>query len=98
MAACRKTIPPWLDRIEGQLCAAYAVLETELVRIPLIADSNTMTQAGITVAVAWQFTQSTVAKVVPASKHPAIQAFADSAERLPEFIAFPPVGPGVPRN
>ena len=93
-----KQYQPWLDRIEGQLCAAYALLENEIVRTPLATDSNTMTQAGITVAVGWQFTQSTVANVVPASKHPAIQAFADSAERLPEFIAFPPVGPGVPRN
>jgi glutathione S-transferase len=72
LAACEKTVQivyehnlrpaeklhqPWLDRIQGQLVAAYAALEQEVAAMPLPAEESAMTQAGISSAVAWAFTQ-----------------------------------------
>jgi glutathione S-transferase len=93
-----KQYQPWLDRVQGQLLAAYALLEEELQRKPLAVDSKYITQAGVTTAVAWQFTQSMLSDVVLAFRHPAIQAFSERAEQLTAFIAAPPVGPGVPKT
>ena len=92
-----KQYQPWLDRIQGQLLAAYAALEAELQRKPL-AEGKDITQAGITTAVAWQFTQSMLPELVLESQHPAIQAFSARAEQLAEFRAAPPIGPGVPKS
>ena len=108
LAACEKTVQtvyernlrpvekqhePWLARVRGQLLAAYGALETEIRRKPL-----TMDQAGITAAVAWQFTQGILPGAVAASDHPTLQEFSARAERLAEFVAFPPDGPGVPAS
>jgi len=110
LAACEKTVQivyernlrpvekqhaPWLDRVRGQLLAAYSALDLELRRKPLSAGSKTVTQAGITAAVAWRFTQMMLPEVVVAAEHPALQAFSAQAEQLAEFVAAPPVGPGV---
>jgi hypothetical protein len=35
---------------------------------------------------------------VAVSDHPALQEFSARAERLAEFMAFPPDGPGVPKQ
>ena len=91
-----KQYQPWLDRVQGQLLAAYAALETGLQHEPLAAGKD-ITLAGITTAVAWQFTQSMLSDLVLESRHPAIQAYSARAEQLPEFLAFPPIGPGVPK-
>ncbi len=106
IAACEKTVQtvyernlrppekhhePWLARIRGQMLAAYGALETEAHRKPL-----TMDQAGITAAVAWKFTLGILPGAVTVSEYPALQEFSAQAERLAEFIAFPPDGPGVP--
>ena len=108
LAACEKTVQtvyernlrppekhhePWLARVRGQLLAAYGALEAEVGRKPL-----TMNQAGITAAVAWQFTQGILPGAVTVSDYPALQEFSIQAERLPEFVAFPPDGPGVPAS
>jgi hypothetical protein len=49
-------------------------------------------QAGVTVAVVWKFVQSASALqgAVESSRHPAIAAHAEAAERLPEFVATSP--------
>ncbi|HLX82215.1 MAG TPA: glutathione S-transferase [Burkholderiales bacterium] len=108
LAACEKTVQtvyernlrppekhhePWLARVRGQMLAAYGALETEMRRKPLAID-----QAGITAAVAWQFTQGILPGAVTVSDYPALQEFSTKAERLAEFIAFPPEGPGVPAS
>jgi len=73
LAACEKSVQivyehnlrpaeklhaPWLERVTGQLLAAYALLDKQL------GDSEALTQASITAAVAWSFSQFTVASVV----------------------------------
>jgi glutathione S-transferase len=102
LAACEKTVQivyernlrppekqhaPWLDRVSGQLAAAYAALESELARAPLRTDA--LTQAGVTSAVAWSFTQMLRPGQISAAAHPALAAFTAQAEALPAFVATP---------
>jgi glutathione S-transferase len=87
---------PWLDRVRGQLLAAYAALERELQARPLGVTRDSIDQAGVTTAVVWQFAQSMIAEVVPAADYPALTAHSRAAGMLPEFLACPPTGPGVP--
>jgi glutathione S-transferase len=85
---------PWMERVRGQMLAAYAGLEAEVA-----SHAQTFavprSQASITTAVVWQFTQSMLAALVPAAEHPAIAALATRMEATPQFIKYPPVGPGV---
>jgi len=80
---------PWLTRVTGQLLAAFGALEEELAQRPLAVSSATITQAGVSVAVAWQFTQQVLPEVVPTAGHPNLVAFSARAEALPEFSAAP---------
>jgi glutathione S-transferase len=80
---------PWVTRVTGQLHAAYGALEDELARNPLDATRDAITQAGISAAVAWTFTQQTTPELVPAAQHPHLVAFTAQAEALPEFKAAP---------
>jgi glutathione S-transferase len=87
---------PWLDRVHGQALAGFAALEDELRARPLAATAETIDQGGVTAAVLWQFAQSMVPELIIAAKYPLLAAHSQRAEALPEFIAFPPDGPGVP--
>lgn len=86
---------PWLVRIKGQLLAACAALEIEIARVNWVLERGELSQAEITTAVVWQFIQSMLPDIVHGTKFPALQALSSAAEKLPVFIAFPPVGPGV---
>lgn len=87
---------PWLERVRGQLLAACGEWEHELQRAPLDTRAEGIDQAGITSAVVWSFLQAMVADRVPAGDYPALARHAAAAEQLPDFLAFPPDGPGVP--
>jgi len=104
LAACEKSVQiiyerglrppeklhaPWVARVSGQLRAAYGALEAEVARRPLAATSATITQAGVSTAVAWHFTQQMHPELVPAAEHPALVAFSLQAEALPAFRAAP---------
>jgi hypothetical protein len=78
-----------VSRVTGQLLAAYGELEAELDRYPGPPSSSGIRQAGITAAVAWQFTQQMVADAVPAAHFPRLAAYSAATEALPEFIAAP---------
>jgi glutathione S-transferase len=80
---------PWVERVSGQLLAAYGELEAELARGIEPPTRANIRQAGITIAVGWQFTQQTVAEVVPAARFPRLVEYAAAAETLPEFRAAP---------
>lgn len=80
---------PWLERVTGQLLAAFGALEAVQASQPLAATRDGITQAGISTAVAWQFTQQLVPGVVDVARHPALAAFSAQAEALPEFAAAP---------
>ena len=80
---------PWLTRITGQLRAALGAIEDELARRPLAAGPDSIDQAGISVAVAWQFAQQMIPEVVPAADYPRLAAFSAAAEALEVFRAAP---------
>lgn len=104
LAACEKTAQivyerglrpaekrhqPWVDRVSGQLLAAYRELDAELDRAALEASEAGLRQSGITVGVAWTFTQSLLPEVVPADGFPHLVAHAAAVEALPVFRAIP---------
>ena len=111
LAACEKSVqiiyerglrPPekqheaWIERVTGQLLAACDALEVEVVAKPLSVGRTTMSQAGITTAVTWHFVQQMIPEIVPAARYPALAAFSQEAETLPEFAAAPH-GDGIVR-
>lgn len=98
LAACEKSVQivyehnlrpaeklhaPWLDRISGQLLAAYSLLDKQL------TDEQALSQASITAAVAWSFSQLTVASVVKADAFPNLQRHAERLEQHPVFKKYP---------
>ena len=98
LAACEKSVQivyehnlrpaeklhaPWLERISGQLLAAYGLLDK------LVAGDDTLNQASITAAVAWSFSQYTVASVVKAEAFPNLQRLAERLEQHPAFKKYP---------
>ncbi|MGY4641536.1 glutathione S-transferase family protein [Pseudomonas sp. TE24901] len=98
LAACEKSVQivyehnlrpaekqhaPWLDRVSSQLLAAYSLLEKQL------PDSEALTQASITAAVAWSFSQFTVASVVRADAFPNLKRHAERLEEHPAFRKYP---------
>ncbi len=105
LAACEKTAQivyerglrpaekhhqPWVDRVAGQLAAAHRALDAELAARPLhTATEAGLTQAGITVGVAWGFTRFVLPEHAPAEAFPHLAAHADAVERLPVFRAVP---------
>ena len=106
LAACEKTVQivyehnlrpaeklhqPWLDRVQGQLAAAYSALEQEAAAMPLPDDEATLTRAGVSTAVAWSFTQLMLPEVIAPSSFPLLAAYAARVERLPVFLASPQV-------
>jgi glutathione S-transferase len=106
LAACDKTVQivyernlrpvekqhePWVDRVSVQLLAAYAGLEAEVALLgALPLDADRLGQAGVTVAVAWRFTQMMVPKIVIAAEYRNLQAFSAFAEQQPAFESTPP--------
>ncbi|KAF2391816.1 glutathione S-transferase [Pseudomonas frederiksbergensis] len=103
LAACEKSVQlyyernlrpadiqyqPWVERVEGQLAAAYSALERELSKQPLPGGSA-IAQDGITVAVAWSFTNLVVPDQVDAERFPQIAEFTAQAEKLEAFNATP---------
>lgn len=104
LAACEKSVQvvyernlrpadkqhePWLARVTEQLLAAYGELEREFARAAPGVSSATIDQAGVTTAVAWEFTQRMLPEIIPAAKFPTLSAYAEQAERLPEFRRAP---------
>jgi glutathione S-transferase len=103
LAACEKSVQlyyerslrpaqiqyaPWMERVEGQLAAAYSALERELEKQPLKTDGS-IAQDGITLAVAWSFTNLVVPDQVDATQFARINAFTEYAEGLEVFVGTP---------
>ncbi|WP_285435834.1 glutathione S-transferase [Pseudomonas sp. fls2-241-R2A-110] len=103
LAACEKSVQlyyernlrpadiqyqPWVERVEGQLAAAYSSLERELEKQPL-GNGALIGQDGITLAVAWSFTNLVVPDQVDAEQFPRIAEFTAQAEKLEAFISTP---------
>jgi len=80
---------PWVSRVTGQLLAALDALESEFATRQYAAASRDINQAGVSTAVAWQFTQQMLPEVVPASAYPHLDEFSRRVEALPEFASAP---------
>jgi len=80
---------PWVARVMSQLQAALGALEVELAQQPLAAGADTIGQAGISAAVAWDFTQRMLPQAAVAATYPRLAAFSAVAEALPAFRAAP---------
>jgi glutathione S-transferase len=104
LAACEKTAQivyerglrpaekqhqPWVDRVSGQLQAAYTELEAQFVAEGRGLQAGALDQAAISAAVAWHFTQQMLPGCVAPGPHPALVALSQAAEQLPEFQAAP---------
>lgn len=104
LAACEKTVQivyeknlrplekqhePWLIRVHGQLREALVGLERFVDDGWVVGD--TFTQADLTTAVMWRFTQIMVPDEIGPADYPSLAAHNQRAEALPEFQAFPPV-------
>jgi glutathione S-transferase len=104
LAACEKTVQiiyernlrpaekqhaPWIDRVRGQMLAAYDLLAAEIGTGDQWLFGERPLQPDISVAVAWRFSRELLADVVPVQKHPALARLSARAEALPEFKAWP---------
>lgn len=89
LAPAEKQYAPWERRIRQQQLAALEALEHALQAQPLACGTD-IGQDGITVAVAWRFTQLLTPALVPPAAFPLLSAHAARAEQQPAFIAAPP--------
>ncbi|MFS8047809.1 glutathione S-transferase [Rhizobium sp. BR 314] len=104
LAACEKTVQivyernlrpsekwhqPWLDRIRGQLVAAYRLLEDELGRSDRWLFGDRPLQADITSAVAYRFSREMLPEIIGPDAYPALARLSDQAEATEAFQAFP---------
>lgn len=100
LAACEKTVQivyehhlrpaeklhePWIERVTGQLLAAYSLLEKHLAQ----PTDGPLTQAALTTAVAWSFTQLKLPSVLDHKAFPNLQRHADRLEQHPAFKRYP---------
>ncbi|MDG2537363.1 glutathione S-transferase family protein [Dyella jiangningensis] len=81
----------WLQRVRGQLRSACDLLERELDGVEGWLFGNAPTQADVSIAVAWGFTQIVAGDVVDAKAYPKLAKFSQRAEQHPDFAALPPV-------
>lgn len=80
---------PWIDRVQAQLQSAYAQIETYAQNGSGWLVGDRLTQADITVNIAWQFTHFMVPEFINGDRYPAIAALSTKAEALPEFQKCP---------
>ena len=81
----------WLDRIHEQTRSAFAWLEEAVGEIDGQSwlFGQAISQADITTAVAWRFSQLRTPALATPESCPALAAFSARAEALPEFEACP---------
>jgi glutathione S-transferase len=86
-----KSHAPWVERVQGQLQSAWTLLEDELrsAPAPAAAGGQPIGQAGLSIAVAWYFTQALLPGALPASQFPVSAALSAQAEALAAFAAWP---------
>ncbi len=82
---------PWLDRILEQIAASFDWLEEAVAGLNdgewFFGDE--ISQADISSAVAWRFLQFSAPSEAKTEERPALVAFGERAEALPEFVACP---------
>ncbi|HEX5127312.1 MAG TPA: glutathione S-transferase [Rhodocyclaceae bacterium] len=104
LVACEKTVQhlyetqlrpperqhaPWIDRVKNQLEDAWKLLEPIAAKASPWLAGERLTQADITLAVAWRFNQFSQPGLSNAAHYPSIAALSMCAEALSEFMAYP---------
>ena len=79
----------WIDRVQRQLTGAIDLLEAQYADVTEWLFGTEISQADITVAITWKFTQFRYPQRVAAANHPALTGLSARAEALPEFQACP---------
>lgn len=105
LAACEKTVQivyertlrpaekvhqSWIERCEGQMLCAFQLLEDEIANISECLVGSRLTQADITAAVTWTFTNQALAGFLEKDKCPALAQFAERIEKRSEFLSIIP--------
>ncbi|WP_431276903.1 glutathione S-transferase family protein [Variovorax ureilyticus] len=82
---------PWTERVHSQMLAAWKQLEAELGKgaLPRAAGGQPIDQSGLTIAVAWHFTQQLLRGALSERDFPHQAAHSEGAEALPAFAAWP---------
>ena len=80
---------PWLDRVIGQLAAAYGLLEAEIGADESWLFGDKPLQPDITSAVAFRFTKEIVPDAVDLVAYPRLAALSAKAEAIDAFNASP---------
>ena len=83
----------WIDRLQTQLTGAVDLMESAVSASTAAGNKwllgTEISQADITTAVAWRFTQHIDKADIQAKDYPALLEFSMQAEELPEFLACP---------
>jgi hypothetical protein len=82
----RKAPRPWLERITARRTRPSSSWSARRSARPWLQGER-MDAGDVMVACAWRFGQFYNAKVVPALKYPALVAYSERAEALPEFLS-----------
>jgi len=84
---------PWIERLEQQLEGAAGLMERAVAGCSQTTDQwlfgHALTQADISIAIAWRFMQHIDRVTLGPKDFPALAAFSARAEALPEFLACP---------
>lgn len=104
LVACEKTVQryyeltlrpiekqhtPWLERVTEQTQAAFDELEISVGFAHPWLHGERLHQDDLTIAVAWRFARFVASDALATSRYPALAAFSDRAEALPEFVSTP---------
>jgi glutathione S-transferase len=84
-----KQYEPWMERVVGQANTAFAELEPAAAKARQWLQGARLNSADVAVACAWRFGQYYNAAEIPASRFPALVAYSERAEALPEFVSTP---------
>lgn len=76
---------PWLNRVTQQLHGAWQTLENGLRE----SHPDMLSVAGISIAVAWRFTELMLPDTISRTLYPEVTRFTLLAEQRPEFLATP---------
>ena len=80
---------PWIDRVIGQIHAAFGEIEDIVGRARPWLGGERMNAADVAIAVAWRFSQFYNAVEIPAARYPKLAAYSERAEALAEFASTP---------
>lgn len=80
---------PWIARLTQQLTSALELMEEAVGDGERWACAEYLTQADLTIAVAWRFVRHVEPEIAVEGRYPGLVRFSERAEQLPEFRACP---------